>query len=149
MAIAEEVGQRRRVAGVEASGDADAGADDPVDAEGAGEIPLAFPEKATATLTLPADAEGQVLVVKAPARAVVAELQKRKGAAVQVAVAPGRYQVLLRTASRVVRCDATAGPGAAPIDLGRCRSTTPAPRRRWRRAAPASCTRSRRPARRP
>ena len=32
-AIAEEVGQRRRVAGVEASGDADAGADDPVDAE--------------------------------------------------------------------------------------------------------------------
>ena len=96
-----------------------------VDLKGAGEIPLAFPERATAALTLPADAEGQVLVVKAPARAVVAELQKAKGAALQVAVAPGRYQVLMRTAARVVRCDATAGPGAPPIDLARCAVDAP------------------------
>ncbi len=96
-----------------------------VDLKGAGEIPLAYPEQATASLTLPADAEGQVLVVKAPARAVVAELRKSKGAAVQVAVAPGRYQVLLRTADRVLRCDAAAGPGAAPIVLGRCAVEAP------------------------
>lgn len=96
-----------------------------VDLKGAGEIPLAFPEKATAALTLPADAEGQVLVVKAPARAVVAELQKSKGAAMQVAVAPGRYQVLLRTAARIVRCDVSAGPGAPPLDLGRCAVDAP------------------------
>lgn len=91
-----------------------------VDLKGAGEIPLSFPEKASATLTLPAELEGQVLVVRAPARAVVAELRKVKGAAMQVAVAPGRYQVLARTDGRVLRCPVTAGPGATPLALTSC-----------------------------
>lgn len=90
-----------------------------VDLKGAGEIPLSFPEKATAALSLPARAEGHVLVVRMPARAVIAELHKARGAAVQVAVAPGRYQVLLRTETRVLRCEANtgAGPGAGVTEV--------------------------------
>ena len=96
-----------------------------VDLKGAGEVPLSFPEKATATLTLPAELEGQVLVVRAPARAVVAELRKAKGAAVQVAVAPGRYQVLARVDNRVLRCPVNAGPGATPVVLTGCQIEEP------------------------
>ncbi len=94
--------------------------------KGAGEIPLSFPEKATATLTLPARAEGHVLVVRMPARAVTAELHKARGAELQVAVAPGRYQVLLRTEQRVLRCEATAGAGTSTVALDRCAAETPA-----------------------
>lgn len=92
-----------------------------VDLKGAGEVPLSYPEKATAALRLPAGATGQVLVVRLPARAVVAELHKAKGAPVQVAVAPGRYQVLLRSEARVLRCDATVSGGSvAGVDTSRC-----------------------------
>ncbi|MEZ4403965.1 MAG: caspase family protein [Kofleriaceae bacterium] len=91
-----------------------------VDLKGAGEVPLSFPQQATARLTLPAAAAGQVLVVKAPARAVVAELHKVAGAPVQVAVAPGRYQVLIRTDATLATCAVEAGPGAAPLALDAC-----------------------------
>jgi len=93
-----------------------------VDLKGAGEIPLSFPEKTTKTLTLPAEAEGHVLVVRMPARAVTAELHKAKGAAIAVAVAPGRYQVLVRTETQVLRCSAVGGD---TIVLERCASEAP------------------------
>jgi uncharacterized caspase-like protein len=47
-----------------------------VDLKGQGEIPLSYPQKASTTITLPAAAEGQVLVERLPARAVNAEVQK-------------------------------------------------------------------------
>ncbi len=86
-----------------------------VDLKGQGEIPLSFPDKATTTITLPAAAEGQVLVERLPARAVVAEVQKAKGTALAIAVAPGRYQVLVRGATELLRC--RAAPGASPITV--------------------------------
>jgi hypothetical protein len=45
----------------------------------------------------------------------VAEVQKAKGAALAIAVAPGRYQVLVRGATELLRC--TAAPGASPITV--------------------------------
>lgn len=96
-----------------------------VDLKGAGEIPLSFPEQTTAALALPAAAEGHVLVVRMPARAVTAELRKSKGAPVQVAVAPGRYEVLLRTDARILRCTAVAAAGATTIALDACASEAP------------------------
>lgn len=92
-----------------------------VDLKGQGEIPLSFPERASAALVLPAAAAGHVLIARVPAQAVVAELQKVAGAPIQVAVAAGRYQVMIRADDRVLRCDATAS-NAAPltIDLDRC-----------------------------
>ncbi|HVV86855.1 MAG TPA: caspase family protein [Kofleriaceae bacterium] len=92
-----------------------------VDLKGQGEIPLSYPERATATLVLPAAAAGHVLVARAPAHAVVAELQKVAGAPVDVAVAAGRYEVLIRTDDRLYRCDATASDAApSTVELDRC-----------------------------
>lgn len=97
-----------------------------MDLKGAGEVRLSFPEKATAALTLPASAAGHVLVVRMPAKAVTAELHKTRGEALQVAVAPGQYQVLVRTDDKVLRCDATAvGPGATSVPLDRCVAEAP------------------------
>ncbi len=86
-----------------------------VDLKGQGEIPLSFPQKATTTITLPAAAEGQVLVERLPARAVVAELHKARGTALAIAVAPGTYQVLVRGDQRLWRC--SAKPGASPVTV--------------------------------
>lgn len=87
-----------------------------VDLKGQGEIPLSYPERASASLVLPAEATGHVLIARVPAQAVVAELQKVAGAPVLVAVAPGRYQILIRTDDRILRCVATAA-NAAPVGI--------------------------------
>ena len=87
-----------------------------VDLKGQGEIPLSFPERASAAIVLPPEATGQVLIARMPAQAVVAELQKVAGAPLQVAVAAGRYQVIIRADERVLRCDATAR-SASPVSV--------------------------------
>ncbi len=87
-----------------------------VDLKGQGEIPLSFPERASAALVLPPEAKGQVLIARMPAQAVVAELQKAADAPVRVAVAPGRYQVLLRADDRILRCSVSA-TNAAPVTV--------------------------------
>ncbi len=91
-----------------------------VDLKGQGEIPLSYPDPASTTITLPAAAEGQVLVERLPARAVVAELHKARGAALAIAVAPGRYQVLVRGATRLWRCQAAPGRAPVTVVLGDC-----------------------------
>ena len=96
-----------------------------VDLKGQGEIPLSFPERASTALILPAEAAGHVLIARAPAQAVVAELHKVAGAPVQVAVVPGRYQLLLRTDERVLRCDTTVGGSPITVDLSSCRRERP------------------------
>jgi len=91
-----------------------------VDLKGQGEIPLSYPEKTSATITLAAALEGQVLVERLPARAVVAELHKAKGTALAIAVAPGKYQVLVRGATELWRCPARPGARPATITLDGC-----------------------------
>ncbi len=93
-----------------------------VDLKGHGEIPMSFPRAATASIELPATLEGKTLVEDRRAHAVVAETYKAKGAAVRIAVAPGDYQVLVRSGTRLLRCQLTAGPGASTVDLNRCTS---------------------------
>lgn len=98
-----------------------------VDLKGQGEIPLSFPERASASLVLPAEASGQVLIARMPAQAVVAELHKAAGAALQVAVAPGRYQLLFRTDERILRCSASAAAGSpVSVALAGCAVERPA-----------------------
>jgi hypothetical protein len=87
-----------------------------VDLKGQGEIPLSFPERASAALVLPAEASGHVLIARTPAQAVVAELHKVAGAPVHISVAAGRYQVLIHTDDRILRCDATART-ASPVTV--------------------------------
>ncbi|MBL0217859.1 MAG: caspase family protein [Myxococcales bacterium] len=93
-----------------------------VDLKGHGEIPMSFPRAATASIELPATLEGKTLVEDRRAHAVVAETYKAKGAPVRIAVAPGDYQVLVRSGTRLLRCQLTAGPGGSTVDPSRCTS---------------------------
>jgi hypothetical protein len=91
-----------------------------VELKGHGEVPLSYPRAATSSIELPAQLAGYALIQDRQAKAVVAELQKARGAPARVAVAPGEYDVLVRTGEQVARCPITAGPGGATVDLGRC-----------------------------
>lgn len=93
-----------------------------VDLKGHGEIPMSFPRAATSSIELPASLEGKTLVEDRKAKAVVAETYKAAGAPVRIAVAPGEYQVLVRSGTRLQRCQLTAGPGGVTLDLERCTS---------------------------
>jgi hypothetical protein len=93
-----------------------------VDLKGHGEVPMSFPRAATSSIELPAALEGKTLVEDRRARAVVAETYKARGAAVRIAVAPGSYQVLVRSGQHLLRCQLMAGPGGATVDLDRCSS---------------------------
>jgi hypothetical protein len=92
-----------------------------VSLEGHGEVALTYPEKADATLSLPAALAGDVLVQRLPAEAVLAEVHKVAGARLAIAVPAGRYRVLVRTARAVRRCPVTVAPGgAAAVELDAC-----------------------------
>ena len=93
-----------------------------VDLKGHGEVPMSFPRAATSSIELPASLEGKTLVEDRRAKAVVAETYKAKGTSVRIAVAPGDYQVLVRSGTRLARCQVIAGPGGATVDLSRCTS---------------------------
>ena len=93
-----------------------------VDLKGHGEIPMSFPRAATSSIELPASLEGKTLVEDRKAKAVVAETYKAAGAPVRIAVAPGEYQVLVRSGSRLQRCQLSAGPGGVTLDLDKCTS---------------------------
>jgi len=92
-----------------------------VDLQGQGQVPLTYPEKADATLTLAKRLAGEVLVERLPAEAVLAEVHKNAGATFDVAVPAGKYRVLVRTAKVVLRCPVDVRPGRATVvDLGGC-----------------------------
>jgi hypothetical protein len=125
-----------------------------VELKGHGEVPLSYPRPATSSIELPAQLAGHTLIQDRQAKAVVAELQKARGAPARVAVAPGEYDVLARTGDRVARCPVTAGPGGAAVDLRRCtfEAVAPAARKgagrapRWRVEVAGALERERRDA---
>jgi len=107
-----------------------------VELKGHGEVPLSYPRAATSSIELPAQLAGHTLIQDRQARAVVAELQKARGAPARVAVAPGEYEVIARTGEQIARCPITAGPGGATVDLRRCTMEALAPAARKGVAAP-------------
>jgi hypothetical protein len=86
-----------------------------VDLKGHGEVPLSYPEQATAQLELPAALAGDILVERAAAKAVLAELHKVAGDAIRVALAPGEYRVLVRRDKKVERCPVVVRDGATSV----------------------------------
>lgn len=91
------------------------------DLKGQGSVPLTYPEKPDATITLPAEVAGDVLLERLPAEAVLAEVHKVAGATFDVAIPAGTYRVLIRTAEVIRRCPATVRPGkTVTVDLGGC-----------------------------
>ena len=95
-----------------------------VDLKGHGEVPLSYPRPATSSIELPAALAGHALVQDRQAKAVVAEVQKVSGKAVRIAVAPGDYDVIVRTDARVLRCPVTAGASPGSVDPARCSAET-------------------------
>ena len=78
-----------------------------VELKGKGEVAITTPAAADAQLELAAGLEGEVLVERRTARAVVAELHKAAGAAVRLGLPAAGYRVLVRAprADHLRRCD--------------------------------------------
>jgi hypothetical protein len=78
-----------------------------VDLKGKGEVAITTPAAADAQLELPAALDGEVLVERRTARAVVAELHKAAGAAVRIGLPAASYRALVRPpgADHLRRCD--------------------------------------------
>ncbi|MCB9656951.1 MAG: caspase family protein [Sandaracinaceae bacterium] len=74
---------------------------------GHGAVALTYPARASAQLELPANVEGQLLITRARGGAVMAELTKAAGAALRLALPPGRYDILWRGASTIRSCSVT------------------------------------------
>lgn len=72
-----------------------------IDATGVGDVVLTRPVEARSTVVLPADLEGDFLLVRQPRPDVVAEVKKERGRAVSLAVTPGRYALRKRMGLRV------------------------------------------------
>ena len=123
---------------VEHTGGTEAGAQHPIHdfrLTGAGSLALTRVADGRATVTLPADLEGPVAVIRMPDRIPVAEVSKHAGTPVRLALSPGTYRFRigagkdLRTAdvqvfdgsrvevvgwhSTVVEVGSTKGPGFA------------------------------------
>lgn len=85
-----------------------------VDLKGKGEVAITTPSSAAAHLVLAGPLQGEVLVERRAARAVVAELHKARGAPVRLGLPAGGYSVLVRipNARHLRRCTVDIAPGA-------------------------------------
>ena len=92
-----------------------------VDLKGHGEIPLSYPQPATAKLELPGDLKGHAVIEHVRSHSVIAEIEKVRGAPIRLALAPGEYRVLLRDGNELRSCPLTAAKNAvATVDIDRC-----------------------------
>jgi uncharacterized caspase-like protein len=94
-----------------------------VDLRGRGEVALTTPSAADAQLELGAALEGEVLVERRTARAVVAELHKAKGQALRLGLPAAGYRVMVRLpGARTLRqCDVELHRGqVGALALERC-----------------------------
>ena len=92
-----------------------------VDLKGHGEIPLSYPQPATAKVELPKDLKGHAMVEHVRSHSVIAELEKVSGAPIRIAVAPGDYRVIIRDGDQVRSCPITAtAASVTEVDVARC-----------------------------
>jgi hypothetical protein len=82
-----------------------------VDLKGKGAVALTYFRASDAQLELPADLEAQVIVHTRKPLAVMAEVHKSSGAPVRLAFPRGDYQVLVRAAGELRRCEVTLRDG--------------------------------------
>lgn len=92
-----------------------------VDLKGHGEIPLSYPQPATAKLELPGDLKGHAVIEHVRSHSVIAEIEKVRGEPIRLALAPGEYRVLLRDGNELRNCPLTAANNAVTtVDVARC-----------------------------
>ncbi|MBP9087910.1 MAG: caspase family protein [Kofleriaceae bacterium] len=92
-----------------------------VDLKGHGEIPLSFPQPATAKVAFPKTLKGHAMVEHVRSRSVIAELEKARGTPIRIAVAPGQYRIIVRDGEQMHSCPITATAATVTeIDVARC-----------------------------
>jgi hypothetical protein len=97
-----------------------------VDLKGHGEIPLSFPQPATAKIELPVTLVGKTTIEHLRSRSIIAEIEKVAGAPIRVAVAPGGYRIVVRGRDGIRRCNVTAAANiVATIDENACELIAP------------------------
>jgi hypothetical protein len=98
------------------------------DLAGQGDVPVTYPADARSQLELAGPLEARVLVQQKPSGAVVAEVQKAKGAPLRLAFTAGAYEAIVRdtanvAAGRALRCKlALSDDRVTALDLGACES---------------------------
>jgi hypothetical protein len=91
------------------------------DLAGQGEVPVTFPSEATAKLDLPAPLEARVLVQQHASGAVMADVQKARGAPVRLALVAGNYDAVVAQRTGIVECHVTVSDGGVTeIDPRTC-----------------------------
>jgi hypothetical protein len=74
------------------------------DLAGHDELPVTWPAQARAKLELPAELDARVLVQRRPGGAVLAEVDKVRGAPVRLALVAGSYDATIAASSSAVQC---------------------------------------------
>lgn len=98
---------------------------------GKGELVLAWPEKGSSALDLPEPLESEILVYRTDNQAIVAEVHKVGGSSIRLALAPGKYTVLVRSDRSVSSCLVTLDENhSVALDLTDCQllDSNPAPK---------------------
>jgi hypothetical protein len=96
------------------------------DLGGQGDVPVTYPAEAKSQLELPGALEARVLVEHRPSGAVVAEVQKARGAPLRLALAAGNYEAFVRNgggadAQKILKCRlALADDRVTPLDPVAC-----------------------------
>lgn len=94
------------------------------DLRGKGDVILTRPA-AAAQILIPAAIEGRLLFQHRRSQSVVAELDKARGEAVQLAVPTGPYSVLVRRGDDLRECEITPAPQSiVTLDLATCRRSS-------------------------
>jgi hypothetical protein len=93
--------------------------------EGKGETVITRPARADASLRLPAELAGELLLFGKDNRVVSAELHKAEGQPMKVALVPGAYEVLLRQGEDRYRCELDLPQGSSTFYRDRCELLPP------------------------
>ena len=96
------------------------------DLAGQGDVPVTYPADAKAQLELPGPLEARVLVQHRASGAVVAEVQKARGAPVRLAFVAGSYEAIVGQPSGLVQCRFTLSDDrVTPLDTSACTPVVP------------------------
>jgi hypothetical protein len=91
------------------------------DLAGQGDLPVSYPAEAKSQLELPASLDARVLVQHRASGAVVAEIQKVRGAAVRLALVQGSYDAIVGQGPALLQCSLALADGlVTPLDTAIC-----------------------------
>jgi hypothetical protein len=82
---------------------------------GKGEVPITYPARASSRLRIPAQFTGRVILQKLPSWSVLGEVNKAKGAPLELALPAGEYVATVRRDDVAARCPLRIAEGATSV----------------------------------